>query len=57
MGSLPVYDGRTESRKATAGDTQMTVHNIRPVFQSEEAQEKVKKEIAHILYRIFSKYD
>ena len=35
----------------------MTVHNIRPVFNSKEALDKEKKEISDTLYRVFSKYD
>lgn len=49
-------DCTPESFKRTVGDTEMTVHNVRPVFNSKEALEREKKEISDTLYRIFSKY-
>lgn len=54
--SVPVNDSNTHSYRRTVGDTEITVHNVEPTFKSKEAQNKEKEEIAHTLYRIFSKY-
>lgn len=55
--SIPVNDGNPQSHKRTVGDAEMTVHNVEPTFKTKEAQNKEKEEIAHTLYRIFSKYN
>ena len=56
-GLIPVNDSMPESYKRTVGNTEMTVHNVRPVFNSKEALDKEKKEISDTLYRIISKYE
>lgn len=56
-GYVTVNDSRIETITRTVADTEMTVHNIYPTFNTEEAWKEREREIARSLYEVFSKYD
>lgn len=57
MEKIPEKGNEEKSPAPSAADTEITVHNIKPIFSSAEAMENEKREIAQMLYRIFSKYN
>lgn len=38
-------------------NSEITVHHIRPQFESAEAMERIKIQISQLLYRVFSRYN
>lgn len=56
LDNIPVKAIEKESYTRTVADTEITVHNVSPIFLSNEALEDEIKEITNVLYQVFSKY-
>lgn len=56
ISGFPIEHTFSNTYTKKIGNTEMTVENIHPVFQSKDEKDRVESEIKQSLYEVFAKY-